>query len=45
MNGAKTGETKVTLGHNLPAKYILHTVGPRVDDSRRHKLPKKELTA
>eukprot|EP01128_Nolandella_sp_AFSM9_P007350 TRINITY_DN39_c0_g1_i2.p1 TRINITY_DN39_c0_g1~~TRINITY_DN39_c0_g1_i2.p1 ORF type:complete len:334 (-),score=92.57 TRINITY_DN39_c0_g1_i2:58-1059(-) len=29
LNGAHTGETKITRGHNLPAKYILHTVGPR----------------
>ncbi|KAJ3438905.1 adp-ribose glycohydrolase macrod2 [Anaeramoeba flamelloides] len=26
--GCHTGETKITLGHNLPAYYILHTVGP-----------------
>ncbi|KAA9000472.1 protein-ADP-ribose hydrolase [Affinibrenneria salicis] len=24
----KTGEAKITRGYNLPAKYVLHTVGP-----------------
>ena len=24
----ETGKAKITLGYNLPAKYILHTVGP-----------------
>ena len=24
----ETGKTKITSGYNLPAKYILHTVGP-----------------
>jgi len=28
LDGAETGETKVTRGYNLPAKYVLHTVGP-----------------
>jgi O-acetyl-ADP-ribose deacetylase (regulator of RNase III) len=28
LGGAETGETKVTAGFALPAKYILHTVGP-----------------
>eukprot|EP01127_Copromyxa_protea_P022911 TRINITY_DN844_c0_g1_i1.p1 TRINITY_DN844_c0_g1~~TRINITY_DN844_c0_g1_i1.p1 ORF type:complete len:497 (+),score=162.20 TRINITY_DN844_c0_g1_i1:1566-3056(+) len=29
LKGAKTGETKITRGYKLPAKYVLHTVGPR----------------
>ena len=28
LNGCETGEAKVTKGHNLPAQYVIHTVGP-----------------
>lgn len=28
LNGCNTGEAKITKGHNLPAKHVIHTVGP-----------------
>lgn len=28
LNGCPTGESKITGGYNLPARYVIHTVGP-----------------
>lgn len=36
LNGCQTGEAKMTRGYNLPAKYVIHTVGPVWQGGRNH---------
>ncbi len=28
LGGCETGQAKITSGHNLPARWVIHTVGP-----------------
>ncbi len=35
LGGCPTGEAKITKGHRLPARHVIHTVGPRWRDGKR----------
>ena len=37
LGGCKTGKAKITGGYNLPAKYVIHTVGPIYKDGKQGK--------
>lgn len=34
LNGCETGDAKITTGGNLPATYVIHTVGPIYRDGK-----------
>ena len=36
LGGCKTGEAKLTGGYNLPAKFVIHTVGPVYQDGKHN---------
>ena len=40
-----TGDAFITRGYNLPAKYVLHTVGPIVTDDRPTKQQEEQLAS
>jgi len=35
LGGCEVGEAKITGGHKLPAKYVIHTVGPIGEDQKK----------
>jgi len=36
LGGCATGQAKITRGYRLPAKWVIHTVGPVWHDGRHH---------
>jgi O-acetyl-ADP-ribose deacetylase (regulator of RNase III) len=34
LGGCPTGQAKVTMGYRLPAKFVIHAVGPRYRDGQ-----------
>ncbi len=36
LGGCPTGDAKITQGYNLPARFVIHTVGPVYRNGRHH---------
>src|SRR6202166_1371301 len=34
LGGCPTGEARITKGYRLPARYVIHAVGPRYRDGK-----------
>lgn len=34
LGGCETGDAKITGGYNLPARFVIHTVGPEYEDGK-----------
>lgn len=35
LNGAETGEAKITKGYELPSRHVIHTVGPVYNNGKQ----------
>lgn len=42
LHGCETGDAKLTKGYGLPAKYVIHAVGPVWHDGKNHEAQKLE---
>lgn len=42
LNGAETGEAKITKGYKLPSSHVIHTVGPVYNDGEHGEAEKLE---
>ena len=43
LNGCATGEAKITRGYRLPARHVIHTVGPVWHDGTGRAGPARTL--